>query len=102
MNTGEESTQLTIIGWDESRQVVVEHSVNDLGGTLEATHHISDETTDSWESPCIEKDVVDGKVEISESLRIIKFESPTEISVTATSRFVGGKSMPDVKTSFHR
>lgn len=98
-DTGQPVTFSGILGWDGKKQTVVETNFNSLGGTMNATHNIKG---GRWRSPTKSVRIVDGRFKSGKSLRIFKWKSDDEWTVTSTKQVVDGESQEDLKSVFRR
>jgi hypothetical protein len=91
--TGQVGTSTGIIGWDGRQNVLFEAGVASTGETFIATHGLG---SDRWESPTKGTRLIDGKFVRETSMRIFKWNSSDELSITSKNRKIKDRDEPDV------
>ena len=93
IHTGKKNSGSGILGWDATKQLVVELEIDADGTTFSSTHHILE--NGEWRSPTVGSTMIDGKPVHLESLRFFTFTGDGEWHGRDTNRMLGGKPQPD-------
>jgi hypothetical protein len=97
-NTNKPATSTGIIGWDGSRNVLVEFAVSSGGETFSSTFHV---TGEEWRCPTEGTVLEEGKFTTFKSVRVFKW-NPSGFEIISTENMRDGEKGPDTTATLRR